>query len=81
MHGGAVGSVAERVAIACARTVVGENTDLFLGELGISYLAAAPHNVSSFNETNMDAHSTMCSACLCSLLFWNTTVSSILALK
>lgn len=47
MHGGAVGAVAERVAIACARTVVGDDKDLFLGELGLSYLSAAPHNVSS----------------------------------
>ncbi|KAH6767427.1 hypothetical protein C2S52_018410 [Perilla frutescens var. hirtella] len=52
MHGGAVGSVAERVAIACARTVVGENKDLFLGELGISYLSAAPHNA----EVIVDGH-------------------------
>ncbi|KZV21825.1 hypothetical protein F511_13628 [Dorcoceras hygrometricum] len=44
MHGGAVGSVAERVAIACARTIVGKEKDLFLGELSISYLYAAPHN-------------------------------------
>ncbi|KAI3449170.1 hypothetical protein Pfo_005835 [Paulownia fortunei] len=45
MHGGAVGAVAERVAIACARTVVGKDKDLFLGELSISYPSAAPHNV------------------------------------
>ncbi|XP_073028669.1 uncharacterized protein [Primulina eburnea] len=44
MHGGAVGAVAERVAIACARTVVGKDKDIFLGELSISYLYAAPHN-------------------------------------
>ncbi|KAL7083263.1 hypothetical protein ACP275_14G150300 [Erythranthe tilingii] len=43
MHGGAVGAVAERVAIACARTVVGQDKDLFLGELSLSYLSAAPH--------------------------------------
>ncbi|KAL7125826.1 hypothetical protein ABFS83_14G142000 [Erythranthe nasuta] len=43
MHGGAVGAVAERVAIACARTVVGKDKDLFLGELSLSYLSAAPH--------------------------------------
>lgn len=46
MHGGSVAAVAERVAIACARTVVGEDKDIFLGELGISYLASAPPNVS-----------------------------------
>lgn len=50
MHGGAVGAVAERVAIACARTVVGDDKDLFLGELGLSYLSAAPHNVSSYED-------------------------------
>ncbi|KAL3814862.1 hypothetical protein ACJIZ3_016130 [Penstemon smallii] len=45
MHGGAVGAVAERVAIACARTVVGKDMEIFLGELTISYLIAAPHKV------------------------------------
>ncbi|XP_011093161.1 acyl-coenzyme A thioesterase 13 [Sesamum indicum] len=44
MHGGSVAAVAERVAIACARTVVGEDKSLFLGELGISYLSSAPQN-------------------------------------
>lgn len=42
MHGGAVGAVAERVSIACARTVVGKDKELFLGELRMSYLSAAP---------------------------------------
>ncbi|KAL3829633.1 hypothetical protein ACJIZ3_018435 [Penstemon smallii] len=45
MHGGAVGAVAERVAIACARTVVGKDKDIFLGDLSISYLSAAPDKV------------------------------------
>ncbi|KAL0373642.1 UNVERIFIED_CONTAM: hypothetical protein Sradi_3279900 [Sesamum radiatum] len=44
MHGGSIAAVAERVAIAWARTVVGEDKNLFLGELGISYLSSAPHN-------------------------------------
>ncbi|CAL5397896.1 unnamed protein product [Camellia sinensis] len=44
LHGGAVASVAEMVSIACARTVVGKDKELFLGELGISYLSAAPRN-------------------------------------
>ncbi|GJT90915.1 hypothetical protein Tco_1077410 [Tanacetum coccineum] len=51
LHGGAVGSIAEIVAIACARTVVNKDKELFLGELSVSYLAAAvsqsidfPHN-------------------------------------
>ncbi|XWS35761.1 hypothetical protein CRYUN_Cryun20dG0023600 [Craigia yunnanensis] len=48
LHGGAVAAIAERVAIATARTVVGEDKDIFLGELGMSYLSAAPKNVSSF---------------------------------
>ncbi|XVE77080.1 hypothetical protein DITRI_Ditri13aG0033200 [Diplodiscus trichospermus] len=42
LHGGAVAAIAERVAIATARTVVGEDKDIFLGELGMSYLSAAP---------------------------------------
>ncbi|CAN4125801.1 unnamed protein product [Withania somnifera] len=46
LHGGAVGAVAERVAIACARTIVGKDKELFLGELGLSYLSGAPINVS-----------------------------------
>ncbi|XP_047977246.1 uncharacterized protein LOC125219340 isoform X1 [Salvia hispanica] len=53
MHGGAVGAVAERVAIACARTVVGDDKDLFLGELGLSYLSAAPHNAEVIIDANV----------------------------
>ncbi|XVF33386.1 hypothetical protein REPUB_Repub17cG0163800 [Reevesia pubescens] len=48
LHGGAVAAIAERVAIATARTVVGEDKEIFLGELGMSYLSAAPKHVSSF---------------------------------
>ncbi|KAF2282566.1 hypothetical protein GH714_043195 [Hevea brasiliensis] len=44
LHGGAVAAIAERVAIACARTVVAEDKHLFLGELSISYLSAALQN-------------------------------------
>uniref|UniRef100_A0A0V0H8U5 Putative acyl-coenzyme A thioesterase 13-like n=1 Tax=Solanum chacoense TaxID=4108 RepID=A0A0V0H8U5_SOLCH len=44
LHGGAIGAVAERVSIACARTVVGKYKELFLGELRMSYLSAAPCN-------------------------------------
>ncbi|KAF5946313.1 hypothetical protein HYC85_016541 [Camellia sinensis] len=51
LHGGAVASVAEMVSIACARTVVGKDKELFLGELGISYLSAAPRNA----ELNVNA--------------------------
>ncbi|CAK9180043.1 unnamed protein product [Ilex paraguariensis] len=44
LHGGAVAAVAEMVSIACARTVVSKDKDLFLGELSMSYLFAAPRN-------------------------------------
>ncbi|XP_030533812.1 uncharacterized protein LOC115743227 [Rhodamnia argentea] len=44
LHGGAVAAVAERVAIGCARTVMHKDKELFLGELSISYLSAAPQN-------------------------------------
>ncbi|XP_059651462.1 uncharacterized protein LOC132299046 [Cornus florida] len=44
LHGAAVAAVAEMVSIACARTVVGKDKNLFLGELSISYLSAAPEN-------------------------------------
>ncbi|KAL9252288.1 Acyl-coenzyme A thioesterase 13-like protein [Drosera capensis] len=42
LHGGVVASLAERVSTACARTVVPEDRELFLGELSTSYLSAAP---------------------------------------
>ncbi|KAA8516008.1 hypothetical protein F0562_019187 [Nyssa sinensis] len=44
LHGGSVGALAEIISTACARTVVGEGKELFLGELSISYLSAAPRN-------------------------------------
>ncbi|XP_038682726.1 uncharacterized protein LOC119983120 isoform X2 [Tripterygium wilfordii] len=44
MHGGAVGAIAERMSIACARTMVAEDKELFLGEMSISYLSTAPEN-------------------------------------
>ena len=47
-HGGAIAAVAEKVSYACARTVVAEDKDIFLGELSISYLSSAPVNVSFF---------------------------------
>ncbi|KAI4374861.1 hypothetical protein MLD38_012805 [Melastoma candidum] len=43
LHGGAIAALAERVSTACARTVV--DGDLFLGELGMSYLSSATQNV------------------------------------
>lgn len=48
MHGAAVAAVAEMVSIACARTMVGEDKELFLGELSTSYLSAARTDVSFF---------------------------------
>ncbi|KAK8498805.1 hypothetical protein V6N13_140171 [Hibiscus sabdariffa] len=42
LHGGAVAAIAERVAIATARTVIGEDKEIFLVDLGMSYLSAAP---------------------------------------
>ena len=41
LHGGAIAAVTEMVSIACARTVVVEDKDIFLGELGITYLSSA----------------------------------------
>lgn len=46
LHGGAVAAITERMSIACARTVVSDDKELFLGELGISYLSSAPGDVS-----------------------------------
>ncbi|KAM4105088.1 hypothetical protein ACJW30_06G206700 [Castanea mollissima] len=43
-HGGAVAAVAEKVSYACAKTVLAEDKDIFLGELSISYLSSAPVN-------------------------------------
>ncbi|CAF2264584.1 hypothetical protein HID58_013929 [Brassica napus] len=42
LHGGAVASISERLSMACARTFVSEEKQLFLGELSMSYLSAAP---------------------------------------
>ncbi|KAG7629274.1 putative Thioesterase domain, HotDog domain superfamily, acyl-coenzyme A thioesterase 13 [Arabidopsis thaliana] len=42
LHGGAVASIAERVAMACVKTVVSEDKHLFIGELSMSYLSSAP---------------------------------------
>lgn len=50
IHGGAIGALSERMAIACARTVVAEDKQIFLGELGISYLSPAPHNAELIME-------------------------------
>ncbi|KAK9035887.1 hypothetical protein V6N11_077911 [Hibiscus sabdariffa] len=44
LHGGVVAAIAERVAVATARTLVGEDKDIFLGELALSYLSSATIN-------------------------------------
>ncbi|CAL0318344.1 unnamed protein product [Lupinus luteus] len=44
LHGGAVGSFVEVLATACAKTVVAEDKELFLGEISISYLSGTPSN-------------------------------------
>ncbi|EXC28020.1 hypothetical protein L484_022253 [Morus notabilis] len=46
VHGGAVAAIAEVMSIACARTVVAEGKEVFLGEQSISYLSAVQNNVS-----------------------------------
>ncbi|KAK4263421.1 hypothetical protein QN277_028830 [Acacia crassicarpa] len=42
LHGGGLASVAELISIACARTVVAEDKQIFLGEISMSYLSGAP---------------------------------------
>ena len=49
-------AIAELVSIACARTVVAEDKELFLGELGMSYLSAAPKNVSFVSHVQILKH-------------------------
>ncbi|KAI4328747.1 hypothetical protein L6164_021080 [Bauhinia variegata] len=44
LHGGALAAVVELVAIACAKTVVTEDKEIFLGEMSVSYLSGAPTN-------------------------------------
>ncbi|XP_027336567.1 acyl-coenzyme A thioesterase 13-like [Abrus precatorius] len=44
LHGGAVATLVEVLATACARTVVAEDKELFLGEVSISYLSGTPEN-------------------------------------
>ncbi|CAM8914170.1 unnamed protein product [Rhodiola kirilowii] len=44
LHGGAVAVVTQKVSEACARTVVAADKEIFLGELSLSYLSAAPMN-------------------------------------
>ncbi|ESW06996.1 hypothetical protein PHAVU_010G093700 [Phaseolus vulgaris] len=44
LHGGSVGTLAHILSTACARTVVAEDKELFLGEISISYMSATPAN-------------------------------------
>ncbi|KAL2335917.1 hypothetical protein Fmac_010363 [Flemingia macrophylla] len=44
LHGGAIGSFVEILSTACARTVVAEDKELFLGEMSASYLSGTPAN-------------------------------------
>ncbi|KAL0002542.1 hypothetical protein SO802_016323 [Lithocarpus litseifolius] len=44
LHGGSLAAICEMVSIACARTVVAEDKDIFLGDMSISYLSGAPIN-------------------------------------
>ncbi|KAF1001936.1 hypothetical protein AG4045_023978 [Apium graveolens] len=53
LHGGVVASVAERVAEACARTVMGNEKNLFLGELSNSYLSGARLNAEVIVEASI----------------------------
>nr|POE89216.1 hypothetical protein CFP56_72879 [Quercus suber] len=52
LHGGAIAAIAEMVSIACARTVVAEDKDIFLGDMSILYLSGAPiHTLPPKHET------------------------------
>lgn len=44
-------AVAEMIALACARTVVGKDKELFLGDLSMSYLSTAPRGVSLYSDS------------------------------
>ncbi|KAG2380387.1 uncharacterized protein HKW66_Vig0171660 [Vigna angularis] len=44
LHGGSVGTLTEILSTACARTVVAEDKELFLGEISMSYMSATPAN-------------------------------------
>ncbi|XP_062090266.1 uncharacterized protein LOC133811627 [Humulus lupulus] len=41
LHGGALAAVAETISIVCAKTVVGDDKEIFLGEQSFSYLSGA----------------------------------------
>ncbi|XP_020219283.1 uncharacterized protein LOC109802357 [Cajanus cajan] len=53
LHGGSVGSLIELMSIACARTVVAEDKELFLGEMNVSYLSGAPTNTEVLAEASV----------------------------
>lgn len=46
-------SISERLSMACARTFVSEEKQLFLGELSMSYLSAAPVTVSAYPSLSL----------------------------
>lgn len=54
-------SISERLSMACARTFVSEEKQLFLGELSMSYLSAAPVTVSAYPSLSL---SLLCRLCL-----------------
>ncbi|KAL2330415.1 hypothetical protein Fmac_017996 [Flemingia macrophylla] len=53
LHGGSVGSFIELLSVACARTVVAEDKELFLGEINVSYLSGAPTNTEVLAEASV----------------------------
>ncbi|KAL5565559.1 hypothetical protein UlMin_028723 [Ulmus minor] len=53
VHGGAVASVAEAVSLACARTILSEDKEIFLGELSVSYLSSAPKDAEVIVTSNI----------------------------
>ncbi|KAK7394854.1 hypothetical protein VNO78_15395 [Psophocarpus tetragonolobus] len=53
LHGGSVGSLIELLSIACARTVIAEDKELFLGEISVSYLSAAPNYTEVLAEASV----------------------------
>ncbi|KAJ9689271.1 hypothetical protein PVL29_014780 [Vitis rotundifolia] len=48
-----VATIVELVSISCARTVVAKGKELFLGELSLSYLSAAPAKVKAVADASV----------------------------
>ncbi|TKY65560.1 putative esterase F42H10.6 [Spatholobus suberectus] len=53
LHGGSVGSYIELLSTACARTVIAEDKELFLGEINVSYLSGAPISAEVLAEASV----------------------------